>query len=255
MARETLRTIIRIDEEKCNGCGECVEACAEGAIQLVDGKARLVSESYCDGLGVCIGECPQGALTFERRVAEEFDERAVAAHLRRIDRAPAKPHGHDHAGCPGAATCQFQPAGHAGRSTGQASALGQWPVQIALVPPTAPYFRGADLLVTADCVPFAYADYHADLLAGKAVVVGCPKLDDAEFHVQKLAAILGASEVRSITVAIMEVPCCRGLERIVRRAVAEAGSHLPVEVVTISIQGEKLGEARRQAQVSAGRQV
>ena len=255
MAREALRTIIRIDEEKCNGCGQCVEACAEGAIQLVDGKARLVSESYCDGLGACIGECPQGAISFERRVAEEFDERAVEAHLRQTGRAPATPHAHDHARCPGAAARQFQPAGHAGRSTGQASALGQWPVQLALVPPTAPYFQGADLLVTADCVPFAYADYHADLLSGKAVVVGCPKLDDAEFYVQKLGAILSASDIRSITVAIMEVPCCRGLERIVRRAVAQAGKHLPVEVVTIGIQGEKVGEAHQEAHVSAGHEA
>jgi NAD-dependent dihydropyrimidine dehydrogenase PreA subunit len=255
MVPETLRTIIRIDEEKCNGCGQCVEACAEGALQLVEGKARLVSESYCDGLGACIGECPQGAISFERRVAEDFDEKAVEAHLRRSGREPAVPLGHDHAGCPGAAARQFQPAGHAGRSTGQASALGQWPVQLALVPPTAPYFQGADLLVSADCVPFAYADYHADLLSGKAVVVGCPKLDDAEFYVQKLAAILSASDIRSITVATMEVPCCRGLERIVRRAMAEAGENLPIEVVTVGIRGEKVGEARQETHVSAGRGV
>ena len=233
MARETLRTIIRIDEEKCNGCGQCVEACAEGALQLVEGKARLVSESYCDGLGACIGECPQGAISFERRVAEDFDERAVEAHLRR------------NAG-------QFQAARGAGRSAGQASALGQWPVQLALVPPTAPYFQGADLLVSANCVPFAYADCHADLLSGKAVVVGCPKLDDAEFYMQKLAAILSASDIRSITVAIMEVPCCRGLERIVRRAVAQAGKKVPIEVVTIGIQGEKLGEARQETHALPG---
>ena len=250
MAR--VRTIIHIDEEKCDGCGQCANACAEGAIQIVDGKAKLVSEVYCDGLGACIGECPTGALWTEQREAEDYDVEATRAHLSRIGRDPSAAHDpnaeHEHApahaqdtlacGCPGAAARIFAPAAEQGR-TGQASALGQWPVQLALVPPNAPYFQGADLLVTADCVPFAYADYHADLLAGRAVVVGCPKLDDVQFHADKLAAILAASDIRSLTVAIMEVPCCGGLVRLVQRALEQSGKDIPVEVVTIGVRGGK----------------
>jgi len=267
MAR--VRNIIHIDEEQCNGCGQCASACAEGAIQLVDGKAKLVSEVYCDGLGACIGECPTGALWIEQREADDYDVQATRQHLQSIGRDPNAAHDPDaeHAparaqaqdalpcGCPGSAARSFEPAvarsacpGSGARSftpaaeqgrTGQPSALGQWPVQLTLVPPTAPYFRGADLLVTADCVPFAYADYHADLLAGKAVVVGCPKLDDAQAYVDKLAAILAASDIRSITVAIMEVPCCGGLVRIVNQALQQSGKDLPVEVVTIGVRGER----------------
>jgi len=250
MAR--VRTIIHIDEEKCDGCGQCANACAEGAIQIVDGKAKLVSEVYCDGLGACIGECPTGALWTEEREAEDYDVEATRAHLSRIGRDPSAAHDpkaeHEHApahaqdtlacGCPGAAARIFAPAAEQGR-TGQASALGQWPVQLALVPPNAPYFQGADLLVTADCVPFAYADYHADLLAGRAVVVGCPKLDGVQFHADKLAAILAASDIRSLTVAIMEVPCCGGLVRLVQRALEQSGKDIPVEVVTIGVRGGK----------------
>jgi ferredoxin len=246
------RNIIHIDEEKCNGCGQCAIACAEGAIELVDGKARLVSEVYCDGLGACIGECPTGALWIEQREADDYDVGATRQHLERIGRDPSAAHDpdaeHEHApaqaseslacGCPGTAARAFTPAAQEAR-TGQPSALGQWPVQLTLVPPDAPYFQGADLLVTADCVPYAYADYHADLLAGKAVVVGCPKLDDADFYANKLASILTASDIRSITVAIMEVPCCGGLLRIVEQAVRDSGKNLPVEVVTIGVRGEK----------------
>jgi Pyruvate/2-oxoacid:ferredoxin oxidoreductase delta subunit len=250
MAR--VRNIIHIDEEKCNGCGQCAIACAEGAIEIVDGKARLVSEVYCDGLGACIGECPTGALWIERREADEYDVQATREHLQRMGRDPNAAHDpeaeHDHlpaeagqnlaCGCPGTAARAFTRAAQRAR-TGQPSALGQWPVQLTLVPPDAPYFQGADLLVTADCVPFAYADYHADLLAGKAVVVGCPKLDDAQFYVKKLADILSASDIRSITVAIMEVPCCGGLVRIVEQALRDSGRNLPVELVTIGVRGEK----------------
>jgi Pyruvate/2-oxoacid:ferredoxin oxidoreductase delta subunit len=247
MAAPTRRHIVVIDEEKCNGCGQCAAACAEGAIQVIEGKARLVKEEYCDGLGACLGECPQQAIRVEERVAEAFDPEATEGHLRRLGRSPASAHSHapapahqhSHAGCPSALTQAFTPAA-AARPTGQASALGQWPVQLHLVYPAAPYFRGADLLVTADCVPFAYAGYHADLLAGKAVVVGCPKLDGAAAYAEKLAAIFSASEVRSITVAIMEVPCCRGLVQLVQRALAQSGKDLPAAIVTISIRGEKL---------------
>ncbi len=239
MAGPTRRHIVVIDEEKCNGCGQCAAACAEGAIQVVAGKARLVKEEYCDGLGACLGECPQDAIRVDERVAEAFDPEATEEHLRRLGRSSASAHQHAPAGCPSAAARAFTPAA-AARPTGQASALGQWPVQLHLVSPAAPYFRGADLLVTADCVPFAYADYHADLLAGKAVVVGCPKLDDTAPYIEKLAAIFSTSDVRSVTVAIMEVPCCRGLVQVVQRALAQSGKDLPLEIVTISIRGEKL---------------
>ncbi|MCJ7750795.1 MAG: 4Fe-4S binding protein [Armatimonadetes bacterium] len=262
-----------MDEEKCDGCGQCANACAEGAIRIVDGKAKLVSEVYCDGLGACIGECPTGALWTEEREAEGYDVEATREHLTRIGRDPSAAydpnadHGHAPAqaqdtlacGCPGTASQAFEPAaarpacpGTAARNftpaaeqgrTGQPSALGQWPVQLALVPPDAPYFQGADLLVTADCVPFAYADYHADLLAGKAVVVACPKLDDAQAHADKLTAILAASDIRSLTVAIMEVPCCGGLVRVVQRALEQSGKDIPVEIVTIGVRGEKKAPA------------
>ncbi len=260
MTAARVRNIVHIDEEKCSGCGQCVIACAEGAIEIVDGKARLASERYCDGLGACLGECPEGAITIEQRPAEDYDVQATREHLASIGRDPndahdpSKPgaghvhpahlhaqrmHGHAHAGCPSAVAKAFTPAASKARQTGQASALGQWPVQLTLVPPDAPYFQGADLLVTADCVPFAYADYHADLLVGKAVVVGCPKLDDAQFYIDKLGAILTASDIRSITVAVMEVPCCGGLVRIAREALAQSGKELPLEVVTIGVRGEK----------------
>jgi Pyruvate/2-oxoacid:ferredoxin oxidoreductase delta subunit len=238
MSAPVRRQIVVIDEEQCNGCGQCAAACAEGAIQVIEGKARLVKEEYCDGLGACLGECPQGAIRIEERVAGAFDQEATEEHLRRLGRSPAPAHQHTPTGCPSAAVHTFAPAA-AARPAGQASALAQWPVQLHLVPPAAPYFQGADLLVTADCVPFAYADYHADLLAGKTVVVGCPKFDDAGFYVDKLAAIFSASDIRSVTVAIMEVPCCRGLVQVVRRALAQSGKDLPVQVVTITIRGER----------------
>ncbi len=265
MTAKTVRNVIHIDEEKCDGCGQCAIACAEGAIEIVDGKARLVSERYCDGLGACLGECPQGAITVEQREADDYDVAATRQHLQSIGRDPAAAHdpGAEHenpedelpCGCPGSAAREFTPAaaqtacpGSAARAfapsagqgrAAQPSALGQWPVQLTLVPPDAPYFQGADLLVTADCVPYAYADYHADLLAGKAVVVACPKLDNAAAHLAKLAAILSASDIRSITVAIMEVPCCGGLVPLVTRALAESGKSIPLEVITIGVRGEK----------------
>ncbi len=247
MATKTVRSIIHIDEEKCNGCGQCVTACAEGAIQLVDGVAKLVKEQYCDGLGACLGECPQGAILIEPRVADAYDADATADHLRSLGRDPAAAYAHAddhapahaHAGCPGAAVRSFAPAATA-EVAAQPSALRQWPVQLTLVPPTAPYFQGADLLLTADCVPYAYADYHSDLLAGRAVAIGCPKLDDTQSYVDKLTTILTQSDIRSLTVAIMEVPCCRGLVRVAQEALAASGKEIPLEVVTVGIKGEKL---------------
>jgi Pyruvate/2-oxoacid:ferredoxin oxidoreductase delta subunit len=228
----TRRRIIRIDETKCDGCGLCVSACAEGAIALVDGKARLVSETYCDGLGACLGECPQGALTMEERAAPAFDAAAVAAR----QGAPAEPA--HHAGCPGSAMRSFTPAAPHAESTAAPppSQLGHWPVQLTLVPPAAPFLRGADLLVCADCVPFAVPDFHSRYLAGRAVVVGCPKLDDLDAYREKLAEIMAVARPRRLTVLRMEVPCCGGIAHAALEA-ARAIPGLPVEVHTVGVRG------------------
>ncbi|HQM62946.1 MAG TPA: 4Fe-4S binding protein [Acidobacteriota bacterium] len=275
-----IRKIIKIDESKCDGCGLCVPSCAEGAIQIVGGKARLVSETYCDGLGACLGDCPQGAITLEERDAAEFDAVAVAAHTGHsvedvmasvqanavrggaapaapaaCPMPPSRPHpaaspflrhghgaGHGHGGgCPGSAARTIQRA--AAPTTAPAAAatqsqLGNWPVQIALLPTRAPYFAGAHLLLAADCTAFAYADFHRDLMTGRVALIGCPKLDDSEVYVKKLAAIFRDNDIQSVRVAFMEVPCCTGLVRIAHRALAESGKDIPLELVRISIGGE-----------------
>ena len=245
----TVRNIVNIDEEKCDGCGECVLACAEGAIQIVDGKARLVSESYCDGLGACIGDCPRGAITVEQREAAAFDEEAVQEHLAAQAQSGAKPQppsgGGDDlpCGCPGTAAQTLVRDSVADSETVAAesstapSQLGHWPVQIHLVPPHAPYLQGAKLLITADCVPFAFADFHRRFLAGRAVLVGCPKLDDAWFYRTKLAQIFGQNDIQSIEVVHMEVPCCRGLLKIVGEALADAGKKIPLTITTVGVRG------------------
>ena len=263
-----LRKIVRIDEAKCDGCGQCIPSCAEGAIALVDGKARLSADVLCDGLGACLGECPQGAITVIEREAAAFDEAAVRSHLERSGRAhghaptaaapapaPARPRlavmgdapAESGGGCPGSRSMTLPRRGLAvvpggppapAPAPGAESRLGQWPVQLHLVPVTAPYFRNADLLVAADCVPFAYPRFHDDFLAGKALVVGCPKLDDNAFYAQKLAEILARSDVRSVTVARMEVPCCGGIAMAVRQAVAASGKALPVRDVVVGIDGD-----------------
>jgi len=235
-----IRRIVRIDEEKCDGCGLCVPACAEGAIQLIDGKARLVSDVYCDGLGACLGECPQGAITIEERDANPFDEAAAREHVAALeDSTPEVP-----CGCPGSMVMELEgePAFGDADAGAEPSALRNWPVQLKLVPPNAPYFQGADLLLVADCVPFAVAGFHARFLRGRPVVVGCPKLDDAAFYSEKLAELLRQSEVNSITVVHMEVPCCSGLTRIAEGALAASGKSVEARDVTISIQGEILRE-------------
>lgn len=236
-----VRRIIRIDEERCNGCGRCVEACVEGAIRLVDGKARLVSESYCDGLGACIGECPQGAITVEEREAPPFDERAALAAKAARTAEPSPPPSLP-CGCPGSASRTLRAASpgscRADAPSGRAvSELVNWPVQLRLVPVSAPYLEGADLLLAADCVPFACADFHALFLRGRPVLVGCPKLDDARYYVGKLAEILAQARPRSLTVVRMEVPCCGGLVRIAREAVAASGAGLGVAEVVVGVDG------------------
>ncbi len=229
------RQIVIIDEEKCNGCGECVPSCAEGALQIIDGKARLVSERYCDGLGACLGSCPQDAIRLEERECEPFDEEAVAHYLSGTGApvhacpsltVPVQDHRHRAPACPGLA-----PAAE----TDSGTVLNQWPIQLALVPVRAAYLEGAHLLVAADCAAFAGPGAYQAELAGKALVVGCPKLDDSAHYAAKLRQILRSNAVRSVTVLHMEVPCCFGLTRLVRTAAQ--GLDLPVREVTMRIDG------------------
>jgi ferredoxin len=207
--RAVIRTVISIHEELCNGCGECVPSCEEGAIQIVHGKARLVSDILCDGLGACLGSCPQGAISIEEREAAPFDEAAAQRHVAELE-----------------------------KPVWQESELTHWPVQLRLLPAAAPALRGARLLVAADCVPVAYAGFHSDLLRGRAVVIACPKLDDKRGYVEKLAEMIRCNDLAEITVAHMEVPCCTGILRIVTEARELAGSDIPVDDLTIGIRGE-----------------
>jgi NAD-dependent dihydropyrimidine dehydrogenase PreA subunit len=249
------RKIIEIDEELCDGCGNCIITCAEGALKLVDGKAKLVSDILCDGLGACLGECPTGALRIIERKAGEFDEEAVEKHLEEIKKVEkARPaHPEPQFGCPSARIQTFDrptPCQAANEPVVQASgrsALRQWPVQINLVPPTAPFLKNADLLVTADCTPFAYANFHQDFLEGKVLMVGCPKFDDTEAYLEKFTEIFKKADIRSVTTVFMEVPCCHGLPMIVKRALEASGKDIPVEHVIISVTGEIL---RRQKMVA-----
>jgi ferredoxin len=247
----TNRDIIRIDEEKCDGCGRCVTACAEGAIEIIDGKARLVSETYCDGLGACIGKCPRGALTIEAREADAFDEKAAKRHLApgasgAAASVSSRAAVHNCAfTCPGSAAQVLRDRGTipvASTSNGAAPSaeLGQWPVQLHLVPVTAPYFQNADLLISADCVPFAFADFHRRFLRGRALVVGCPKLDDVDSYRQKLAEIFRQNDIRMVEVAHMEVPCCFGLVRLVQMALKDSGNSIPLVLTEVGIRGEIL---------------
>ena len=241
-----MRKIIEIDESLCNGCGQCIISCAEGALQLVDGKARMLAEKYCDGLGACLGECPTGALRIIEREADDFDEAAVEELLSK--RGPAKIHQAPPAGgCPSARLQTFAPASpcqsaNAPTSLGAAtgSALSHWPVQIRLVPPTAPFLKGADLLIAADCVPVAYPDFHRELLSGKVVMLGCPKFDEVESAILKFTEIFATAGIKSITMAIMEVPCCGNMRHIVSQALSRSGMTIPVQEVVISTRGERL---------------
>jgi NAD-dependent dihydropyrimidine dehydrogenase PreA subunit len=240
------RQIVSIDEEKCDGCGLCVPGCEEGAIRIIDGKARLVSDVYCDGLGACLGHCPRGAIGLIEREADAFSEAAVAQHL--AASKPALPVFASSGGCPGSQARQLRPqaTGRLGAGFGPAdgspaaSGLANWPVQLALVPPHAPYLQRADILLVADCVPFAMADFHRRFLNGRPVVIGCPKLDDGRYYVQKLAQIIQTAEIRSVTVLHMEVPCCTGLAQIARAAIDLTGSEVRYEETVVSIGGEVL---------------
>jgi ferredoxin len=233
------RSIVRIDEEKCNGCGLCVPSCAEGALQIIDGKAKLVSEIYCDGLGACLGECPRGAITIEERTAEEYDEEATKVHLEEMTQEEELA-----CGCVSANVAQLIETGDpADEMISRRSMLGHWPVQLTLVPPNAPFLKDADLVVAADCVPFAYPGFHQDFLKDHALVVACPKLDDFQAHLARLTEVLKQSSIKSLKVVHMEVPCCSGLVHMVRQALLQSGKDIPVEEVTIGIKGEILETA------------
>ena len=207
-----LRKIIQIDEDLCNGCGQCAISCAEGSLEIKDGKARIISDKYCDGLGACMGECPTGALTIVEREAAEFDAEAVEDHL----------------------------ANRVQAITIGGYRLSNWPIQIRLIPPNAPFLKGADLLVVADCVPAAFPLFHSDLIEGKVVMMGCPKFDDVQSYIDKFKEIFNRSDIKSITVAIMEVPCCSGLPMILKQALDESGKRIPMEKLVISIKGKVL---------------
>ena len=231
-----VRRIIRIDETRCNGCGACAAACHEGAIEMVNGKARLMREDYCDGLGDCLPACPTGAISFEEREAPAYDERAVL--LAKAKKAAPKPA----CACPGTAAraIRREPVTQERPRGGAVSRLSQWPCQLRLVPVRAPYFDGANLLIAADCTAYAYGDFHNDFIRGRITLIGCPKLDDGDYA-EKLTAIFRSNEIQSITVARMEVPCCGGLEHAVRRALEASGRCIPLRVVTISTDGKILG--------------
>jgi len=284
-----VRTVIQIDEDLCNGCGQCVSGCHEGALQLIDGKARLIGDNLCDGLGACIGECPVGAIEFVERETTAYSERevldriaplgenTVVAHLKHLKNHGMKDHVHEalailaekgwdatgirakvladpstitvatpngpSGGCPGSRVVDFTPrvtpalvppSAPVARPQGE---LRQWPVQLRLVPPTAPYLQGCDLLVAADCVPFAYAGFHRDLLKGRVVLVGCPKLDDNAYYTEKLTQIFELNDVRSVTVARMEVPCCGGITQAVKTALGLVDRVVPYAEVVVGIDG------------------
>lgn len=266
MTDQQLREIVHIDEDLCDGCGQCVPSCAEGAIRIVDGKAKLVADNLCDGLGNCLGTCPKGAIRIETRQADAFDERAVAEQAGQADgddggevpsaptppqREPSQPteSRSTFAGCPGARLMRMNagsasPADQAAPKTqpdvpteDATSRLGHWPVQLALLPVEGDIWADADVLMAADCVAFAMPDFHERLLAGRTVAVACPKLDDTQPYVDKLAKILTGNEIRSLTIARMSVPCCGGLEMIVQRAIDKAGVQVPVNTAIIGPDG------------------
>lgn len=238
-----LRKIIEINEELCNGCGQCVPDCAEGSLIIENGKARLVADKLCDGLGACLGSCPQGALKIVEKETDEFDEEAVEAFL--SDKG--KPQSATKS-CPSAAPQVFAPPFHSPATRDPLSdapldsdsLLGQWPVQIRLIPPTAPFLRNSDILVVADCSAVAIADFQRKYMVDKVVMMGCPKFDDREEYVSRFTAIFKTAHVRSITLLLLEVPCCSGMSGILKKAIEQAAAKIPVQQITISRQGQEL---------------
>jgi Pyruvate/2-oxoacid:ferredoxin oxidoreductase delta subunit len=257
------RKLITVNEDLCNGCGNCVTGCAEGALAIVDGKAKLVNEVFCDGLGACLGECPTGALKVVEVECEDFDPAAVTRHLSAQGRevpdhmpdpaslrlgAGAQQGGAPKGGCPSRQVMTFDRADACGQANAPAaqatgpSQLSHWPIQLRLVPPAAPFLKGARLLLAADCVPPSMPDFNARMLPGRVLLLGCPKFDDATSYIQKLAEILAANDIQDITVARMEVPCCAGMSMIAQKAVAQAGTNTPVSTLILSRDGRVLPE-------------
>ena len=239
----TTRKIIKIDESKCNGCGLCIPNCAEGALKIVNGKAKLISDKFCDGLGACLGHCPQDAITIEQREAEDFNEEAAKEHLNeQKSTPPINTIKNISFSCPGSRVIDRRDTiseKEKTQNTKLESELRQWPVQLKLVPPNAPYLKEADLLIAADCVPFAYANFHSDFLRGKTLFIGCPKFDETDLYIEKLTNILKINNIKSITLVNMEVPCCFGLQQITEEAIKNSGKILPLRQTIISIHGEK----------------
>jgi len=256
MVIKTVRKVVGINEDKCNGCGVCVPSCAEGALKIVGGKARLVSDKYCDGLGACLEECPQGAITIEERPAEEFNEveakyyhqehakQEIEQPICGCTSAVVKELWHDLAdeklacGCSSATVQEIAHGkGEIGHHTHQTSQLCHWPVQLALVPATAPFLKGADLVLAADCTAFAYSDFHQDFLKYHALIIACPKLDSFDAHLNILTQLITHSELKSLDVVHMEVPCCSGLVSMAKQAIAASGKNIPLNEITIMIDG------------------
>lgn len=237
-----IRKIIHIDEDKCNGCGLCATACHEGAIDIIDGKAKLVRENFCDGFGDCLPGCPTGAITFEEREAPAYDEAAVQESKKKKELQEKMKHLHE-GGCPGSRKRMLEQPGEAGSNIAepmrQAPQLRNWPVQIKLAPINAPYFNKTKLLIAADCTAYAYANFHQEFMRGKVTLVGCPKLDAVDYS-EKLTEIIRSNEIQEVTIVRMEVPCCGGLEMAAKKALQASGKFIPWQVVTISIDGKIL---------------
>jgi ferredoxin len=242
-----IRNIIHIDEEKCNGCGNCVVDCAEAALQIVNGKAKLVKEIYCDGLGACIGSCPTGALTIVQKEAEPFDLEATERHIEELKKKE-KVKNQAFCACPGSLAREIGIAEKSYEgSIDVKPELTNWPVQLMLVPVRAPYFSDADLLLAADCTAFSTINFHGRFIKGKKVIIACPKLDNAQFYIEKLRDIFSANSIKSITVARMEVPCCGGLLYIVKEAIKGSGRDIPIKEIVIGVNGEILKEEEKMA--------